>query len=351
MCSVLGVKGSRSEQRTCESDQISGLAVAYGPTPTLPPPGQCTGILSRRPTPHKHFSRQSMAPSSRVKSACEYCHRRKIRCIISPGGSACHNCVATETACLFAPKARAGRPPARRPNTTNQAIQSVERQTSETSFALGEQTDNSTPALIGHPAANDDQHAPDMDVNASPGLEPHFLFPTRPYNYPDELYTRTTSDLQDSPHEPGLPTSESDSLGWSNILSTCADLDNRCRSLSGPLHLPHAESHIRALEDVCMQYIKVHLCSDSAIHTLSQAALHKALDLCRSLVKHFENMEEDNSTSRLLQFLMLKRLDTIVIFGKLCFTKLEEATGTRTAENIHASIERLLEKNQDSTSG
>lgn len=54
----------------------------------------------------------------RVRDACESCHRRKIRCLLTPGSPACQSCLTSGDSCLFAPRAKAGRP--RRTHSENQ---------------------------------------------------------------------------------------------------------------------------------------------------------------------------------------------------------------------------------------
>ncbi|KAL8936439.1 MAG: hypothetical protein Q9216_004925 [Gyalolechia sp. 2 TL-2023] len=46
-----------------------------------------------------------------VRSACEPCHERKIRCIISTDGGSCDSCQSRRLSCFFLPRARSGRRP------------------------------------------------------------------------------------------------------------------------------------------------------------------------------------------------------------------------------------------------
>lgn len=48
---------------------------------------------------------------SAVRSACEPCHERKIRCIISTDGGPCDSCQSRRLSCFFLPRARSGRRP------------------------------------------------------------------------------------------------------------------------------------------------------------------------------------------------------------------------------------------------
>ncbi len=46
-----------------------------------------------------------------VRSACEPCHERKTRCIISRDGGSCDSCESRNLSCFFLPRARSGRRP------------------------------------------------------------------------------------------------------------------------------------------------------------------------------------------------------------------------------------------------
>lgn len=46
-----------------------------------------------------------------VRSACEPCHERKVRCIVSSDGGPCGNCQSKKLSCFFLPRYRSGRRP------------------------------------------------------------------------------------------------------------------------------------------------------------------------------------------------------------------------------------------------
>ena len=54
-------------------------------------------------------SKHRTAGSPVVRSACEPCHERKIRCIISTEGGPCDSCQSRRLSCFFLPRARSGR--------------------------------------------------------------------------------------------------------------------------------------------------------------------------------------------------------------------------------------------------
>ncbi|KAJ5654236.1 hypothetical protein N7490_001239 [Penicillium lividum] len=45
-----------------------------------------------------------------VRNACDACHKRKIRCIMSRSGGSCHNCKSRGLSCYFLPRHKSGRP-------------------------------------------------------------------------------------------------------------------------------------------------------------------------------------------------------------------------------------------------
>ena len=51
-----------------------------------------------------------------VRSACEPCHERKVRCIVSTDGGQCKNCKSKKQLCFFLPRHRSGRPPVQSPS-------------------------------------------------------------------------------------------------------------------------------------------------------------------------------------------------------------------------------------------
>lgn len=52
----------------------------------------------------------SQQTQSHVRDACDACHRRKIRCVASSEGGACHHCQSRGLSCYFLPRHRSGRP-------------------------------------------------------------------------------------------------------------------------------------------------------------------------------------------------------------------------------------------------
>ena len=60
-------------------------------------------------------SKVIFAAQSHVRNACDACHKRKIRCIMSRSGGSCHNCKSRGLSCYFLPRYKSGRPRIREP--------------------------------------------------------------------------------------------------------------------------------------------------------------------------------------------------------------------------------------------
>lgn len=77
-------------------------------------------------------SKHRTAGSPVVRSACEPCHERKIRCIISTEGGSCDSCQSRRLSCFFLPRARSGRRPiANTASTTATSSPSINQSSSD----------------------------------------------------------------------------------------------------------------------------------------------------------------------------------------------------------------------------
>ena len=77
-----------------------------------------------------------------VRSACEPCHERKIRCIISVDGGSCDNCKSRRMSCFFLPRARSGRRPIANHASETDGISPSTNQSSSGSCPSQPQTPN-----------------------------------------------------------------------------------------------------------------------------------------------------------------------------------------------------------------
>ena len=335
-------------------------------------------VLRSSPRLPSALSACHMASYPKVRGACEYCHRRKIRCILPLESGACHNCAATGTTCLFAPRAKAGRP-RRNPS------QVLQLQSPEPNEPLEEHDDSQ----IDQPASSDAPSDSNAQSRSLP-LQAQFLFPfSRPqwgeFGSLDD-HSVLSTPTHELLHNPGLHTtpishsvamSQFQSSGsgtltpttsisaltsevdWPETVNTiagatspelefdlalklCADLEHRCRSVQDTNCLANAEAHLQALDSVCMASIQAPPSADSASRSLILAALHKALEICGALVRACSTGARTSDSALLQQLLLLRRLDVVVLFGRICFARMGQAAGRKTAEEIHANIEGLL---------
>ncbi|EFR04285.1 hypothetical protein MGYG_07294 [Nannizzia gypsea CBS 118893] len=59
-----------------------------------------------------------------IRNACDACHKRKIRCMVSRNGGPCYNCKSRGLSCYFLPRYRSGRP-RRRDNSSPETIETI----------------------------------------------------------------------------------------------------------------------------------------------------------------------------------------------------------------------------------
>ena len=287
-----------------------------------------------------------MASFPRVRGACEYCHHRKIRCIIPPNSSSCHNCAATGVLCIFAPRLKSGRP--RR--SASQVVPDAD--TCDTAVT--------TPSGSGE----DGPKIPNYDT-ANFSIESQIFLP-----FNGSWYDNASSDHSTVPHpqhqslstitppgEPSYPNPSTSgtvsndcpksttALNFDAALKLCADLDHRARLMRDAPSLADAETHVQALDGVCMASITIQSSTNSASRSMVLAVLYKALEMCQVLVQAcVAGTMGTSHTALLRRLLVLRRLDIVVMFSKICFERMgsEHATGVKEAEEIHASIERFL---------
>lgn len=145
-----------------------------------------------------------------VRSACEPCHERKIRCIISTDGGSCDSCQSRRLSCFFLPRARSGRRP----------------------------TANHTPtATASSPSPNDSSSGSRLSQPQTPNSQ-------LPNDHFDWNWTLPAKDFDDNPHPIGLldldrslsnpPTTNSFTLHKSIVT----------RDFSDPTKLTHQTSHL-----------------------------------------------------------------------------------------------------------
>ena len=321
---------------------------------------------------------------------------RKIRCIFLTDGNACHNCAANRITCLFAPRAKAGRP------TGRSRINSTQRQWGDTD-AFSESSDSlgSADDLLDMSLGGNDHWDMSEEAGQSKALQmpPQFYFQNSCLSWPDgsdlddmsihsmamthetlpgsglHSYTGSLTSNSMSANSttlsppPATPLAssiletlppldhglhEGQAFSWTDTYLTptpvdfdtalrlCADLDARCRSIQEANCLKDTEKHLAALDTVCMATIKTQPELDSASRGLVHAALHKAMEICEMLIRAVAGKSGGTESTMLVQLLLLRRLNIFVSFTKICFARTSQTNGVKKAEEIHRSIDKLL---------
>lgn len=287
-----------------------------------------------------------MASSVRVRGACEYCHHRKIRCIVNPSSPSCHNCLATGVTCFFAPRLKSGRP--RR--STSQVIPDTD----------------SGGSLIDTPSTTGDHTPEKCSYNAldfTIGSQTFFPSNRSWYDYTDTYqsviaHQTRQSDVSSICDVDSYPDTTSKSasmsstscedipaLGFDAALKLCTDLDHRTRNLGDTPTIADAEAHMQVLDEVCMASITVQSSIDSASRSIVLAALYKALDLCHLILQACGVGTARTSQGGFLRrVLVVRKLDIVVTFCKICFSRMgaEHVEGVKRAGDLHTAIERFL---------
>lgn len=290
-----------------------------------------------------------MSSLPRVRGACEYCHHRKIRCIIPPNTSSCHNCAATGVICFFKPRLKSGRRPKSstsqvlpEPDSGDSVVDSSSEHTDE-GFEVSTYDTSSLPldAQIFLPFNGPpwSEYATSGHLSISQSLSPPAMAPPRSGpTFAGDVVSTSAVDAA----EP---------LNFEAALKLCADIDQRARLLRKAPSLDDAEAHVQALDAVCMASITIQSSTDSASRSMVLAGLYKALEICQLLFQTcVPGAVGSCHTALLRKLLLLRRLDIIVTFGKICFERMGNGhvAGVREAEEMHTSIERLLRLNYGS---
>ena len=98
-------------------------------------------------------SKHRTAGSPVVRSACEPCHQRKIRSIISTEGGSCDSCQSRRLSCFFLPRARSGRRPiANTASTTATSSPSIDHSSSDSHLSQPSIDHSSSDSHLSQPS-------------------------------------------------------------------------------------------------------------------------------------------------------------------------------------------------------
>lgn len=272
----------------------------------------------------------------RVRDACQNCHRRKIRCHLIPGNSSCQHCSSNGTACLFAPRARAGRP--RRSNADTQ--RNVQW---ELAKCPGTQAERgyAAPMLVPMEENFGLQHywTPDKalgdvtDINFASHDHSNINAPQLP--------------LKTSPLSPTLQTNfdfllpDEAAVDFDTILRLCSDLDRYCRAVrEGVMASKDMEVLLKLLESTGATARSS--TSEKASNALILAALYKVFDLCEAVIRDVLNGGTDIMDS----LYRLKRLDVVLLQAKIALNRMGHEEASKKSSEIHHWIESIVKQQQ-----
>ncbi|OQE32991.1 hypothetical protein PENFLA_c001G01722 [Penicillium flavigenum] len=339
-----------------------------------------------------------------VRSACEPCHERKIRCLIPPHGGSCQACMTSRRQCYFLPRHKAGRP-RRGSRTLSSTLSSrhttpplpdppTENEATELSHDHEWHTTSTLPSFMNNALPTSDVSLPaDLQTFTSAPL-------SDPTIIPDYFSTNDNVRFQPQPQSNGnsesglscgpLTGSLSDSSGaslfpriyppwpgsfprygdtrsvdwdwwdqasvsFATLLEKCGELDQAADMLKGidqrsalAQHLVLILRAIDALCDLCAAFVSENpppcpkKSLDPALLALVIAANFKVLEVCGLLVSiTVSDMQRPHDQ------LLLKRIDFNLMQTKIALTSMKEQEMTsplvfQTALDQAACIHRKI---------
>ena len=309
-----------------------------------------------------------MSSQQKVRSACENCHRRKIRCHLPKAGGACQNCSTSGSSCYFAPRVKAGRPrltdleqrqapyrdySSKSPRLANKPFPDAN------SIPLLSDDSHSTPNALFSASQNTGEATLVDDLHAFGLLSPMQTAQTREQNasFHDGISISSNQVLNDSTL--GFLTSSSASFETSHggvrnlpssfdvILRSCEDLDRHCRSLEGlNYHINSMYTVLNSMESACEMSKQASLSlpsSDGASIALMAAAFYKVFEICEKIIGGIgsSSMSQEQSLDMLV---FLKRLDLVLLQTKIVLVRINHLDAAKTASQIHQWIESYIKQ-------
>lgn len=342
---------------------------------------------------HTHQMASNPTPP-KIREACENCHRRKIRCIIAQGNTACVNCVHNGTACLFAPRSKPGRP--RRESREKRASQEAKEQGSHQSQnqSLRQKHNNSQrlPSPDYCPRRGDASllNAPEMDpldvesawnmcwntmddltslhdptastfppsttafsyADMTPGSFPkaHHIPPPNSWSSSSACFPLTPpSTLVLSPFG---DVNENEDSGFDSTLQLCKKLDEYCQQVAHPAFMPSSDHEVFALVSrLCTaETSKGGASSHCPSAALTMAAILKVLELCGLVVAKLSRLTPPppGSPPHVEHVFLLKKVDLLLLQTKVFLTQAGQQAGVQKALELHEHIESTIQKDYPS---
>ena len=302
----------------------------------------------------------------KIRSACENCHRRKIRCHLPPDTVTCQNCSTSGSFCYFAPRIKAGRPrltdkvqqqSISHNNTSGNPYltEGAFRNTKNTSMVS--ESSHSTPIPLFQASRNIDERILVDELYTFGPQSPAQTDQTREQKTSIQTGSPTISDPipTDSIFGDMVPTSTpletfhlaapNTSSGFDLILRSCKDLDHHCRFVEGLNHRVDTMCAVlNGMESACMVTMQVSSSlsvSDGASVALISAAFYKIFELCQKIVSHVVSSLTSHEPP-LDTLVLLKRLDLMMLQAKIVLVRVVQLEAVETALQIHQWIDSLV---------
>lgn len=330
----------------------------------------------------------------RVRSACESCHKRKVRCLLMPGREACQNCSASGSQCLFAPRVKTGRPRLGRPlsspmqsplshdafetplNPQIEPIHFLQNQNSTaTTLSDSRRQIESSRIQIEEP-----HNLHKASLQSMPDLRPLALQAVGMQNYTtssddggsastdsmlaDPLLDRWNPLLPISP-PPSMPSDVASPLpstpsnsaegpepnfDFSAGLQLCTKLDRHCHHIRNANHYPETlHDVLSTMGPACTAAIKAASCTSAsalASSALVLASVYKIFQICELIIGRATDGAPIPDVQAMEHMLVLKTLDLALLHGREFLIRTGQSEAARKASQLHRYLEMLV-KQQD----
>ncbi|EME86738.1 uncharacterized protein MYCFIDRAFT_77440 [Pseudocercospora fijiensis CIRAD86] len=313
-------------------------------------------------------SSSSASTQPKIRGACENCHRRKIRCIIAPGDSACVNCVHSGSACLFAPRSKPGRP--RRVTSDKPSTQGPEPHDIQGSSSSNPQ--RSSPEYDPHGIEHDLMQVADLDALDVEAAWNICWTPDEAISLPDPnafAYSMLSHSLPKTSAWPRAnmagvpayplsppaslgpsPSNESidlDDLGFESALQVCKKLDEYCQYIAHPVFMPSVEHEVfSVMARICtVAASKAPAASHCPAAALILAAILKVLELCGLIVAKLSRQPPASPLGggSMESMFLLKKIDLLLLQTKVFLAQIEHHAGVQKAVELHRHIETTVQ--------
>ena len=147
--------------------------------------------------------------------------------------------------------------------------------------------------------------------------------------------------------------SEGSCPSFNEILKLCESLEQRNNLFRDPAYevqdIPNIFTMVESVCRIAVDTNPALLDSAGASSALVVATLHKYIELCWSIVKHFSSKTKQAQEAEALNhLLLLKRLDITLLQAKHAFARMSHPGGGKKALQVHQYIENVVKQQYQS---